>query len=106
MCSFDFIPLSLLNICRPSSVDVQFVDFDGVRFHLSTPSSDRKTLLLLSMHIRCWNELVNYGAMDILKREYGALVAAQPEPEYNVSLEIDLDHVPTDLGAFPPSNYW
>ncbi|KAF8075010.1 actin-related protein ARPC2 [Lyophyllum atratum] len=80
-------------ITKPSSLDVQFVDFDGVRFHLSTP--ERKTVLLLSMHIRCWDELVKYGAMDILKREYGALVAAQPEQEYNVSLEIDLEQVPS-----------
>ncbi|KAG6916121.1 hypothetical protein DXG01_008352 [Tephrocybe rancida] len=84
-------------IAKPSSLDVQFVDFDGVRFHLSTP--ERKTTLLLSMHIRCWEELVKYGAMDILKREYGSLVIAQPEHEYNVSLEIDLEQVPTDAEA-------
>jgi len=81
-------------IARPSSLDVQFVDFDGVRFHMSTP--ERKTSLLLSMHIRCWDELVNYGALDILQRDYGALLSAQPEPEYNVSLVIDLEQVPTD----------
>ncbi|KAG6857441.1 hypothetical protein H0H87_003508 [Tephrocybe sp. NHM501043] len=84
-------------IVKPSSLDVQFVDFDGVRFRLSTP--ERKTSLLLSMHIRCWDELVKYGAMDILKREYGSLVAAQPEEEYNVSLEIDLEQVPTDAAS-------
>lgn len=83
---------------RPSSLDVQFVDFDGVRFHLST--SERKTLLLLSMQIRCWDELVKYGASDVLQREYGSLLAAQPEPEYNVSLEIDLEQIPADPGAF------
>ncbi|KAI0259874.1 Arp2/3 complex, 34 kd subunit p34-Arc-domain-containing protein [Gloeopeniophorella convolvens] len=79
---------------KPSSLDVQFVDFDGVRFHLSTP--DRKTALLLSMHIRCWDELVRYGALDILKREYGSLVQAQPESDYNVSLLIDLDTAPPE----------
>jgi len=79
-------------IIKPSALDVKFVDFDGVRFHLST--LERKTSVLLSMHIRCWDELVKYGAMDILKREYGALVAAQPEEEYNVSLVIDLEQVP------------
>lgn len=52
------------------------------------------------MHIRCWDELVKYGAMDILKREYGALVAAQAEQEYNVSLEIDLEQIPTDNGTY------
>ncbi|KAJ7126548.1 actin-related protein ARPC2 [Mycena crocata] len=80
-------------IIKPSSVDVQFVDYDGVRFHLSTP--ERKTALLLSMHIRCWDELVMYGAMDVLKREYGSLLQPQSEPEYNVSLAIDLDQLPT-----------
>ncbi|KAJ7245163.1 actin-related protein ARPC2 [Mycena haematopus] len=79
-------------IIKPSSVDVQFVDYDGVRFHLSTP--ERKTLLLLSMHIRCWDELVQYGALDVLQREYGSLLQPQSEPEYNVSLAIDLEQLP------------
>lgn len=81
---------------RPSSLDVQFVDYDGVRFHLSTPES--KTTLLLSMHIRCWNELAQYGALDILRREYGSLLLAAAEPEYNVSLGIDLTQAPQDAG--------
>jgi len=77
---------------------VQFVDFDGVRLHLST--SDRKSALLLSMHIRCWDELVRYGALDILRREYGSLVQAQPESDYNISLLIDLETAPPGGGAF------
>ena len=75
---------------------MQFVDFDGVRFHMSTPSS--KTVLLLSMHIRCWAELEGYGALDIMRREYGSLLSATPEPEYNVSLEIDLAGFPPEGG--------
>ncbi|KAJ7623364.1 arp2/3 complex 34 kDa subunit [Roridomyces roridus] len=88
-------------ITKPASVDVQFVDYDGVRFHLSTP--ERKSVLLLSMHIRCWDELVQYGAIDVLRREYGALLQPQPEPEYSVSLEIDLEQLPAspeDRDAF------
>jgi len=76
---------------------VQFVDYDGVRFHLSTP--ERKTLLLLSMNIRCWDELTKYGANDVLKREYGSLMKTQAEPDYNVSLEIDLEKIPTEDDA-------
>ncbi|KAJ7583241.1 actin-related protein ARPC2 [Mycena floridula] len=79
-------------IIKPSTLDVSFVDYDGVRFHLSTP--ERKTLLLLSMHIRCWDELVKYGALNILKREYGALLQSQTEADYNVSLQIDLEQLP------------
>ncbi|TFK47762.1 arp2/3 complex [Heliocybe sulcata] len=81
-------------IARPSSLDVQFVDYDNVRFHLSTP--ERKTAVLLSMSIRCWGDLVKYGALDILKREYGSLLKDAAEPEYNVSLEIDLEQVPPE----------
>ncbi|EIN04912.1 arp2/3 complex [Punctularia strigosozonata HHB-11173 SS5] len=79
---------------KPSSLDVQFVDFDGVRFRLSTP--DKKSIILLSMNIRCWDELVQFGALDILGREYGALLKSEPEPDYNVSLEIDLEQLPPD----------
>ncbi|PCH42617.1 actin-like protein ARPC2 [Wolfiporia cocos MD-104 SS10] len=79
---------------KPSSLDVQFVDFDGVRFRLSTP--ERKTSLLLSMNIRCWDELVKYGVDAVLRREYGGRVKAEPEPDYNVSLEIDLEQMPPE----------
>ncbi|KZT41254.1 actin-related protein ARPC2 [Sistotremastrum suecicum HHB10207 ss-3] len=79
---------------KPSVIDVQFVDYDGVRFHLSTP--ERKTQLLLSMHIRCWNELARYGATEVLQREYGQLVSSQVEPEYNVTLDIDVENVPPE----------
>jgi actin related protein 2/3 complex subunit 2 len=51
------------------------------------------------MHIRCWDELVRYGALDVLKREYGPLVQAQPESEYNISLLIDLEAAPPEGGG-------
>ncbi|KAF9243568.1 Arp2/3 complex, 34 kd subunit p34-Arc-domain-containing protein [Melanogaster broomeanus] len=79
---------------KPSSLDVLFVDFDGVRFHLSTP--EKKTVVQLSMNIRCWDEIVSYGALDVLRREYGSLIKAQTEPEYNISLDIDLEQLPAD----------
>ena len=84
-------------LCRPSSLDVQFVDFDNVRFHLSTP--DRKTQLLLSMNIRCWDELAQYGAVTVLRREYGSLYLETPEPDYHVSLTIDLEQIPPEGGV-------
>ncbi|KAI0723677.1 actin-like protein ARPC2 [Fomitopsis betulina] len=81
---------------KPGYVDVQFVDFDGVRFKLSTPDKKSATILLLSMNIRCWSELANYGVNDVLQRVYAGLVVAQPEPEYDVSLEINLDQLPPE----------
>ncbi len=50
------------------------------------------------MNIRCWDELVRYGALEILQREYGTLLSSQTEPDYNISLQIDLEQAPTDQG--------
>lgn len=87
---------------RPSRADIQFVDFDSVRFHISTPES--KTVLLLSMSIQCWPDLAKYGARQSLEAMYAGYILpeAQTEPEYNVSLSIDLERLPTDHGEWAP----
>ncbi|BGP58362.1 hypothetical protein JCM8202_001863 [Rhodotorula sphaerocarpa] len=76
---------------RPSTLDQAFVDFDSVRYHLSTP--DRKSLLLLSMDVPCWAELDHHGARHVLEREYQHRLLPQDRTEqgYSVSLEIDLE---------------
>ncbi|KAG9126029.1 hypothetical protein FRC07_005178 [Ceratobasidium sp. 392] len=76
---------------KPGGIDVSFVDYDGVRFRVSTP--EKKTGLLVSMSIRCWEELVQYGANDVLQREYGSYIT-QPEQGYNFSLAFDLEAIP------------
>ncbi|KAF8751934.1 Arp2/3 complex 34 kDa subunit [Rhizoctonia solani] len=82
---------------KPSGIDVSFVDYDGVRFHVSTP--EKKTELLVSISMRCWEELVQYGANDVLQREYGSFIT-EPEQGYNFSLRFDLENVPAAGGVF------
>lgn len=84
-------------------MDIQFVDYDNVRFHMSTPES--KTSILLSMNIQCWPDLLKYGAREHLQQEYAGYLAddAQTEPEYNVSLIIDLEKLPSTDGLSFPS---
>ncbi|KAK1927008.1 putative arp2/3 complex 34 kDa subunit [Papiliotrema laurentii] len=79
---------------RPSRMDIQFVDYDNVRFHLSTPTS--KSSITLSMGIQCWPDLVKFGAQQHLEQELGGYLASQAdtEPEYDVSLIIDLEQLP------------
>lgn len=77
---------------RPTSLDQKFVDFDSVRYHISTPT--KKSILLLSMHVRCWDELVQYGVNDIMAREYGAYIIEDTEEDYSISLMIDCDSLP------------
>lgn len=88
---------------RPSPLDVQFVDFDGVRFRLTTPDRKVPTALVLSMNIRCWEELVRYGVDAILKREYGSMLRADPESGYNVTLDVNLEQIPADGGMHAQS---
>lgn len=71
-----------------------------MRYHLSTPDPKVKTLLLLSMDVRCWSDLVAHGANDIMRREYGAFLLPdhETEAEYSVSLRIELDKIPAGEG--------
>ena len=70
-------------------------DFDGVTFHLSTPET--KTKILISISVKCYSELVQYGAQEVLEREYGPYIVA-PEAGYDFSVLVDLDNLPGDQG--------
>jgi actin related protein 2/3 complex subunit 2 len=70
-------------------------DFDGVIFHISTPET--KSKILVSIQVKCFDELVRYGAKEVLEREYGTYVV-EPENGYNFSVLIDLEALPEDKG--------
>ena len=75
----------------PTSIDQVAADFDGVTFHISTPQS--KSQILVSLQVKCYKELVAYGAEQILQREYGSYVTS-PEAGYDFSIQIDMDNLP------------
>jgi actin related protein 2/3 complex subunit 2 len=77
------------------SIDQTVSDFDGVIFHISTPET--KTKILVSIQIRCFNDLVKYGAEQVLRREYGQYVTS-PEPGYDFSVLVDLESLPAEKG--------
>ncbi|KAI1844398.1 hypothetical protein JX266_009492 [Neoarthrinium moseri] len=77
----------------PASIDQTVSDFDGVTFHISTPEA--KTKILVSINIRCYRELVTYGAEQVLQREYGQYVVP-PEPGYDFSILVDLENLPAE----------
>lgn len=78
------------------SIDQVVSDFDGVTFHLSTPES--KTKILISINVKCFKDLVQYGAQEVLQREYGSYIV-NPEPGYDFSVEIDLENLPAEEEA-------
>lgn len=77
----------------PVSIDQIVSDFDGVTFHVSTPES--KTKILISIALKCFRELVQYGAQAVLEREYGPYIV-DPEPGYDFSVQVDLENLPPD----------
>ncbi|KAI1816458.1 Arp2/3 complex [Poronia punctata] len=80
----------------PAHIDQTVSDFDGVTFHISTPET--KTQILVSLQIRCFKELVQYGAEEVLQREYGQYVVA-PETGYDFSVLVDLEKLPAEKEA-------
>ncbi|KAK6957431.1 hypothetical protein Daesc_000216 [Daldinia eschscholtzii] len=80
----------------PASIDQTVSDFDGVIFHISTPET--KTKILVSIQIRCFRDLVKYGAEQVLQREYGPYVVA-PETGYDFSVQVDLENLPEEKEA-------
>ncbi|KAF2707494.1 P34-Arc-domain-containing protein [Pleomassaria siparia CBS 279.74] len=80
----------------PASIDQVVSDFDGVTFHISTP--EVKTKILVSISVKCFPELVQYGAEAVLEREYGPYIVA-PESGYDFSVLVDLENLPDDQEA-------
>lgn len=78
------------------SIDQTVSDFDGVLFHISTPES--KTKIQVSIQIRCFKDLVKYGAEQVLQREYGSYVVP-PEAGFDFSVLVDLENLPADKEA-------
>ena len=72
-------------------------DFDGVTFHISTPET--KTKILVSIQIRCYQDLVRYGAEQVLQREYAQYVVP-PEDGYDFSILVDLENLPAEKGTY------
>lgn len=79
----------------PVNIDQTVSDFDGVIFHISTPEA--KTKIQVSIQIKCWRDLVKYGAEQVLNREYGEYVVP-PEPGYDFSVTVDLENLPAEKG--------
>ncbi|EMC95328.1 hypothetical protein BAUCODRAFT_123785 [Baudoinia panamericana UAMH 10762] len=77
----------------PTTLDQIVSDFDNTTFHLSTPES--KSRLLISLSIKCFPQLLQYGAQSVLEREYGPYIVTPPESGYDFSVQLDLENLPS-----------
>lgn len=69
-------------------------DFDGAIFHISNVNGD-KTKVRCSIALKFYKDLQEHGADELIKQIYGELLT-DTEDGYDVSLLIDLEHIPDD----------
>lgn len=84
--------LHVLDGGKPDNVDITVADFDGVLYHISNPDQN-KSKIMVSVSLKFYKDLQEHGADELIKREYESFIVA-PEPNYNVSVVIDLEKVP------------
>ena len=86
----------------PSGIDQVVTDFDNVTFHLSNPlgpdDKTLKTVIHVSMAIKCFKDLLKYGAKDVLEREYNGMIVGV-EHGYDFTIEINLQELPSSQGV-------
>lgn len=82
---------------KADAIDVKIADFDGCLYRISNPDGDR-TKIIVSISLRFYQDLQKHGADELIKREYGDYLT-EAEPQYNISLLIDLDNLPEDKEA-------
>lgn len=99
----EMLTLSPPSRAAPVNIDQTVSDFDGVIFHISTPEA--KTKIQVSIQIKCWRDLVKYGAEQVLNREYGEYVVP-PEPGYDFSITVDLENLPAEKGKLTGDMPW
>ncbi|RKP26034.1 actin-like protein ARPC2 [Syncephalis pseudoplumigaleata] len=69
-------------------LDITFVDFDGVTYHLHTPTDDFHQLQL-SVRWACFPQLLAYGAEALLQQQYKPFLSTTPEQGWHVTFDID-----------------
>lgn len=80
------------------SIDRIVSDFDNTLFHISTPDPSEKSKVVLSIYLKCFNDLIQYGdVINYLKDVYNDSnvyqILEQPESGYNFSIYVDLDQL-------------
>ncbi|KAI8325350.1 P34-Arc-domain-containing protein [Martensiomyces pterosporus] len=87
--------LTRFNSEKHELVDITLVDFDNVIYHVQT-TPEQRNILSLSVEMKYFNEVVEYGANDILQREYGQFLVPAINPQYQITLQFNLDELPED----------
>jgi len=84
---------------KPEALQVTLADFDGVLYKISNPETGDKaerSKLNVSVALKFYKELQRHGADEVLKREYGSMLLDKPEDGFDVTVQVDLNNIPSD----------
>jgi len=82
---------------KADAIDIKVADFDGCIYHVGNPNGDR-TKIVVSISLKFFKELQKHGADELMQKIYGDLITT-PETGYDITLQIDLENLPTDKEA-------
>lgn len=86
---FDIVRAQMLS-AKPEPTDVTVCDFNQVIWHVSTPEGEETpTKLNVSVATSCWSQVQAVG-LPYFKRVYGPMLQPRAEPNYDVTITIDI----------------
>lgn len=74
---------------KREACELNFADFDGIKFRLFTPP-DNKDILQIEMYVPFWADVADYGAKDGVRTHFGKYEDANENSE-GVRLNINLN---------------
>jgi len=74
-------------------IDVRLCDFDEVGYRVFVDANTRN-LMQVSISLPCWGEIKDHGGEEALKKHYPGLAQPEAAQGYDVTLQIDLEHLP------------
>lgn len=82
------------------SIERLFTDFDFTTYHVSN-LPDAKHLVLISIYVKCWQDLTKYGVESYLSSKYSkfsnSLTKTDPEAGFDYSFVLDLSVLQQEL---------
>jgi len=80
---------------KPEPCDVRLCDFDGSKFRVFV-DADAPTIVYVSIYLRCYADLYDNGAAEMIANVYEGLFTEEAEEGFDLTLCFDISNLPED----------
>jgi len=80
---------------KPEPCDVRLCDFDGAKFRVFV-DADAPTIVYVSVYVRCYADLYDNGAAEMIANVYEGLFTEEAEEGFDLTLCFDIANMPED----------